>query len=66
MNSRCRNGLEEFEQALTNAVTLAHPDESLEIVLFKDASNTAIGALLHQIRDQTASGGHCTPSQQGT
>ena len=39
----------EFKEALADAATLAHPRESSPIVLSTDASNTAIGAALHQI-----------------
>lgn len=41
----------EMKKALANAALLAHPDDSLPIAVSTDASDTAVGAALHQIRE---------------
>ncbi len=41
----------EFKHALANATTLAHPDDTLDIILCTDASESAIGGALYQIRN---------------
>lgn len=46
----------ELKSTLANAALLAHPDENLPIVLSTDASDTAMGAVLQQVR-----GGECEP-----
>lgn len=42
---------EQCKQQLANATLLAHPSDTAELVLFADASDTAVGAALHQSID---------------
>lgn len=42
---------EDCKKQLTDATLLAHPDPNAQLVLFTDASNTAIGASLNQLKN---------------
>lgn len=44
---------EEYKQMLANATLLVHPSRTAQIILGVDASDFAIGAVLHQIEDNT-------------
>ncbi len=46
-----KSAFEEYKEALLKAALLMHPNPEAEIVLCTDASNTAIGAALHQIQN---------------
>ena len=47
--SDAKAAFQEFKDALVNATLLAHPRQSAPIILSTDASNTTIGAALHQV-----------------
>jgi len=51
LSEKQRVAFEESKKSLADAAMLAHPDESLDLVLITDASDFAIGANLFQIRD---------------
>jgi len=50
-NEECHNAFSACKEALAKAACLTFPDSSAKLVLNTDASATAIGAVLYQIRD---------------
>ena len=46
-----QEGFEQLKNAIAQATTLSHPNPGAELTLTTDASNTGIGAVIHQIYD---------------